>query len=204
MKKGTEKQIILIAVGIIVLVIAIVGVSYAAFSYSKTGTKVNSLTTGQISMSYNETSNVINLTNALPTTDTTGKALSGTNQYFDFTVATTVQGVTTINYVITASKESGSTLPDTAVKVYLTNRTSGSDVEELEPTKVSELTTTTSSHTTSTGAPAGQYILKSSTANSTTSNTYRLRMWVADDYTSLSTSQSYKLRVNVYGKAAAA
>ena len=38
-------NIVIIAL-ILVMIVSIIGVSYAAFSYSKTGTKVNSITTG--------------------------------------------------------------------------------------------------------------------------------------------------------------
>ena len=43
----------------------------------------------------------------------------------------------------------------------------------------------------------------SSVFNSTDSHDYRLRMWVADDYVFTGTSQTFKVRVNVYGAAAA-
>ena len=44
---------------IVLLLILIVGVSYAAFSYSGLGSKVNTITTGSTSMTYEETDNVI-------------------------------------------------------------------------------------------------------------------------------------------------
>ena len=86
MKDNNSKQILLSVLGVAILVVAVVGVSFAAFSYSKTGEKVNTITTGTITMSYSETTNGINLTNALPMTDGVGKALKDENQYFDFTV----------------------------------------------------------------------------------------------------------------------
>ena len=199
---NNSKQVLLSVLGVAILVVAVVGVSFAAFSYSKTGTQVNTITTGTISMNYVEGDNAINLTNALPMTDEVGKALADTNQYFDFTVSANITGTTTINYAITATKEEGdSTLPDTAVKVYLTDMDGTADEEILAPTKVSELTTTTGSEPS--GAQSGQFILHTDTFNATSSHDFRLRMWVADDYVVTGDSQSYKLRVNVYGAAAA-
>ena len=200
-KKNTS-QILLSVLGVFVLVVAVVGVSFAAFSYTRTGEKVNTLTTGAITMSYTDVTNGINITDALPMSDTNGKALSATNQYFDFTVAATISGTATINYAITATKDT-STLPDTGVKVYLT---SGSDkTVEVAPTKVADLTPIGASDVS--GAPSGQYLLKRGSLTATTTTTYRLRMWVADDYAGDSStgiaSLTYKLRVNVYGKAAA-
>ena len=200
MKENNSKQVLLSVLGVAILVVAVVGVSFAAFSYSKTGEQVNTITTGTITMSYSEDTNGINLIDALPMTDEQGKALAGENNVFEFTVGATITGTTTINYAVTATKESGSSLDDTAVKVYLTDITSGGDTEVLAPTKVSALQKTTSDVS---GASNDQYKLTSGTFNTTTTKKYRLRMWVADDYSSLGTSGTYKLRVNVYGTAAA-
>ena len=68
-----KKENILIIALLILMILAIIGVSYAAFSFSKIGTKVNSITTGSITMSYEESDNTITLNGALPTTDETGK-----------------------------------------------------------------------------------------------------------------------------------
>ena len=203
MENNNSKQMILSILGVVILVVAVVGVSFAAFSYSKTGEKVNTITTGTITMSYSEDTNGINLSDALPMSDDQGKALSGSNNVFDFTVTATINGSgnTTINYDVTATKESGSTLDDSAVKVYLTSIDNSADTQVLAPTKVSALTKTGSSEAS--GAPNGQYKLTTGTFTSTTTRKYRLRMWVAEDYSSLSTSGTYKLRVNVYGAAAA-
>ena len=195
---NSSKQILLSVLGVAILVVAVVGISFAAFSYSKTGTVANTITTGTITMSYSEPTNGINLTNALPITDTAGKALTGNNNTFDFTVAATVSGSTTINYAITAVKGDECTVADSGVKVYLTDQ---EDAQILAPTKVSALTTTTSENAA--GAPAGQYILKTGTYSETKTEEYRLRMWVADDYTAPSTQQKYVLKVNVYGQAPA-
>ena len=201
MKENNSKQVLLSVLGVAILVVAVVGVSFAAFSYSKTGEKVNTITTGTITMSYSETTNGINLTNALPMSDGVGKALSEEEQYFDFTVSANITGTTTINYAITASKEEESTLPDTAVKVYLTDMDGTADTQILAPTKVSGLTPTTGSEPS--GTPSGQFILHTGTFGATSSHDYRLRMWVADDYQVTGSSATYKLRVNVYGAAAA-
>ena len=153
MKENNSKQVLLSVLGVAILVVAVVGVSFAAFSYSKTGEKVNTITTGTITMSYSEDTNGINLSNALPMSDDQGKALSGSNNVFDFTVTATINGSgnTTINYDVTATKESDSTLDDSAVKVYLTSIDNSADTQVLAPTKVSTLTKTGSSEAS--GAP---------------------------------------------------
>ncbi len=203
MKDNNSKQVLLSVLGVAILVVAVVGVSFAAFSYSQTGEKVNTITTGTISMDYVEGENAISLTNALPMTDEVGKALADANQYFDFTVSANITGTTTINYAITATKEADSTIPDTGVKVYLTDMDADGDTPITgykTPKKVSELQKTSSDVS---GAPDDQYKLTSDTFSATSSQAYRLRMWVADDYKVSGVAQTYKLRVNVYGTAAA-
>ena len=71
LKTNQEKIVMILAM--LVLFIAIIGISYAAFSYTRTGEKLNAITTGAIRMSYEESSNVISIDKALPTTDATGK-----------------------------------------------------------------------------------------------------------------------------------
>lgn len=202
-RSSNSKQILLSVLGVAILVVAVVGVSFAAFSYSQTGQYENKITTGVISMTYSNPSNGINLTNALPTTDATGKALTGTNNVFDFSVSATISGTATINYAITATTTPATTLTDNFVKVYLTDRgaSNNEDTEVLEPTMVSNLSKTGSSEAS--GAPSGEYILKTGTFSTTTTDNYRLRMWVADTFAGTSASETYKLRVNVYGRASA-
>ena len=195
---NNSKQVLLSVLGVAILVVAVVGVSFAAFSYSKTGEKVNTITTGTITMSYSETTNGINLINALPMSDGVGIGLKDENQYFDFTVNANIAGNTTINYAITATKELDSDIPDDGIKVYLTDMDGDADTQILAPTKVSAIQKTLGDKS---GAPDNQYLLKSDTFAANGSHDYRLRMWVADDYTVTGESQTYKLRVNVYGAA---
>ena len=200
MKDNNSKQVLLSVLGVAILVVAVVGVSFAAFTFSQTGNVVNQITTGTISMSYSEPESGITLTNAMPMNDATGKALANTNEYFDFTVTATINGsgTTNINYAITAVTEPGRTLTDDYVKVYLTNMAGDADTQILEPTVVSSLPKTSSD---ASGAPDGQYILEDGTFSTNDTNQYRLRMWVADNYAVAGSSETYTLRVNVYGAA---
>ena len=97
-----KKENIAIIVLLLVMAIAIIGVSYAAFSYSGLGSKVNSITTGSITMTYTETDNTISLTGALPTADKTGMVRMNPGEYFDFNVSSEIMGNVNINYEISA------------------------------------------------------------------------------------------------------
>ena len=189
-----KKENIVIIVVLIVMVLAIIGVSYAAFNYSKTGTKVNSITTGSITMTYTETDNVINLSGALPTTDKTGKALS---DYFEFTVSSSITGDVNINYEISVKKESG-TLDNQYIKLYLTRVTDNGEEELMTPETYNEETSSNSY----TGRPANEMSLYTSSMNSSESNTYRLRMYVDESYNPQGDGggKTFSVRVNVYGQ----
>ena len=189
-----KKENIVIIVVLVVMILAIVGVSYAAFNFSKTGTKVNSITTGSITMTYKETDNVINLSGALPTTDKTGKTLS---DYFEFTVSSSITGNVNINYEISAKKESG-TLDNQYIKLYLTRVTASGEEELMTPETYNEETSSNSY----TGRPANEMSLYTSSMNSSESNTYRLRMYVDESYNPQGDGggKTFSVRVNVYGQ----
>ncbi len=193
-----RKELVLIIVGLIFLLIAMMGITYAAFSYSKAGEKVNTITTGVMVMSYTESSNVISITNALPTTDATGKKLSKSGEYFDFSVASTVQGQALISYEIGAKKQSGNTIDENNIKLYLTEKNSdGTETEVMVPRVYREETTANSY----TGRPEGEMSLYIGTTNSNVTRNYRLRMWVKDNYNPQGDggNLSFKVKVNVYG-----
>ena len=202
MMENNSKEVLLSALGVFILVLVVIGVSFAAFNFSQSGEVNNTITTGTINMTYSEPENGINLVDALPMSDEQGRSLSGTNNVFDFTIDTTINGSgqTTINYAITAVKVS-STVDDSAIKVYLTNMDNSADSEILAPTKISELDVTTGSENYQ--APSGEFILSTGTLTSSVSHSYRLRMWVADDFSTLTDSGMYSLKVNVYGAASA-
>ena len=203
MKDNNSKQVLLSVLGVAILVVAVVGVSFAAFAFSQTGAESNTITTGTISMNYDDSEPTINITNALPTNDETGKALSGANNVFNFSVSTTINGTgdTDIDYAITATTTPGTSLTDNFVKVYLTNTNSAGDAQLVAPTLVSSLSKTSSDVT---GAPDDQYVIyRKENITSTTTDNYRLRMWVADNYSVSGSQETYKLKVNVYGKAQA-
>ena len=160
---------------ILILLIAIIGISYAAFSYTGTGQKLNTITTGAISMEYVESTNVISMNNALPTTDSTGKKLSNSGEYFDFTVKSSIAGNTDINYEIAAKEENGNTFSGQNVKFYLTKVNSDGSEEEAMPPKTYSEDPTSNVYT---GRPSDMMSLFVGNLNQQgdTEIKYRLRM----------------------------
>ena len=202
MNQRKKEYISILAV--LVLIITIVGISYAAFTYTGTGKTLNTITTGAISMSYEESSNVISMDKALPTTDATGKKQLKAGEYFDFTVAGNIVGGETINWEIAAEDVTSSTkkIDGSHIKLYLTSiSSSGVETEVMAPTTYKSLT----GANTDTGRPANQMSLTTGTTNASFSTKYRLRMYVDESYNPQGDGGdlSFSVKVNVYGKSKA-
>ena len=195
----TKKEIVIIGL-ILLMIIALIGVSYAAFSYSKTGTKLNSITTGSITMTYEETDNTISLSGALPTTDETGKVRLNSGEYFDFTVSSNIVGDVNINYEISAKDVTTSDrkMDGSNIKLYLTRITEDGTEEELMTPETYNEEASANDYT---DRPAGEMSLYTSSMSSSESNKYRLRMWVDEDYNPQGDGGNleFSVQINVYG-----
>ena len=180
-RKNSSKQVLLSVLAVAILVVAVVGVSFAFFTYSKQGETVNTITTGTLVFSYNEPTNGILLEDAVPMSDSDAKTtlVSGRN-VFDFTVTSTINGNATINYEITAKESTdqsdNGTLESKYVKVSLDKVAGGSETPVKAATYYDDLTAGT--------IATGDKLL--GTGSATNSNgspvttTYRLRMWMAE------------------------
>ena len=199
--KNKKKQIIITLIAIISLIVITVGVTYAFFNYAKEGTTDNTIKTGSITFLYTEVSGVgkgISLTDAYPVADSIGKVQVGEGKIFDFKVTSNISMNSSIGYQVTARKKTGSTLANSAVKVYLTE-VNGTE-QELLLSKYSELDQTDKVDS----SKFDERILYEATVPANTSNyekNFRLRMWVSDD-TDFSdgsmNDKTFTLTVNVY------
>lgn len=193
-KDDNKKEIkiqsrMLLVLSLFLLIAVTAGVSYAFFNYVKLGSTENVITTGTITFLYDEkdaSGNGIIITDALPTTDVNGKVLTGNNNTFDFKVLSTTTGNTNISYEVTARKKSDSTVPDTAIKLYLTEV--GNDIETPAPLTLRDTSVARFSELNQTTINVGdgtveKTIYKGNIPASSTDyeKNFRLRMWIADD-----------------------
>ena len=199
--KNKKKQVIITLIAIISLIVITVGVTYAFFNYAREGTTDNVVKTGGITFLYTEVSGVgkgISLTEAYPVSDSIGKVQVGEGKVFDFKVTSNIEMNSNIGYQVTARKKTGSTLANSAVKVYLTE-VNGTE-QELLLSKYSELDQTDKVDS----SKYDERILYEATVPANTSNyekNFRLRMWVSDDtdFTDGSMNdKTFTLTVNVY------
>ena len=206
--KGHSKALSVIVV--FVLVATMIGVAVAAYTWQFTGTSTSTISTGNISMTFLESTDTISITNALPVSDTVGKNYTEQGYKFDFAITTYASGAPgTINYNISITKaavDNGYTaLNDNQVKVYLVALDgSNTETQVVAPTLVSNVITSGSTGTLTFDQDKTSYLAHAhNTANTTITQKYRLKMWIdssvdASNWTS-STKYQYKLKVNTNG-----
>ena len=169
-----KKTLLFSILGVILLLVVVIGVSYAMYTFSAQGSKVNQITTGTISVSYVEASQVT-LTNAYPSTDATGSTVTGHDLVF--TVTGSITGSTSVKYDLAlANITPGATLTAEHVKFNL---------KKGDRYIIGEANSgvTVASRATQSGTLIGAYLLDTDTLTSTkTGATYTLRAWVADTY----------------------
>ena len=114
-----KKQNIIMGISFVLLFVMVMGVSYAAYKFSATGTKENVISTGTISMSYSQNS-FIDLKHTYPKTDTYAIATKEDKSSMEFSVNMETSGTKQINYALAITNiEEGTTLKSDKVKIYL-------------------------------------------------------------------------------------
>ena len=179
----------------------IVGISYAAFKFVGLGKKENTITTGAITMEYEESTNTISMTGALPTTDATGKVRLTAGEYFDFTLSGTIKGSENINWEIAAEDVTTATkkIDGKYIKLYLTSLDeNNNETEVMAPT----VYTAESTENTYTGRPTNMMSLAKGTTSTSFSTKYRLRMYVDESYNPQGDggNLAFSIKINAYGK----
>ncbi len=187
------------------MIVAVVGISFAAFTYTQAGERENIISTGTITMTYTEGQNGINIENAIPMTEDQGKVLKDDKETFDFTVSATITGKTVINYDVVAVKDSSSTIDDKYIRLYLEKGEVSGNYDSNVVFGPSPFEATTEPKY---GAEGETMKLTSGTFDNMSNGGarnefnayYRLRMWVDQSYELTGESKTYSVKVNVYGK----
>lgn len=195
--RKSKKKVLFALLGCIGIVAATIGVTYAFYSYSKEGTTESSITLGAITFYYQEVSGIGNgiaLTDALPMSDTEGKAQTGEGKVFDFRITSKTMSKVAIPYEITARIDGDDI--GSIVKVYLTRVRSG--VEELLLLdKYSELTQSTNE--LANGYTEKTLFTAIVPPNTNYDESYRLRIWIDSEtnFSGVPTTKYYCDRTEV-------
>lgn len=185
-----KKTLLFSVLGVILLLVVVIGVSYAMYTFSANGSKQNVISTGTVSVSYAEAS-TINLEKVYPSTDAEGaKGVEGAKDLV-FTVTSTVSNATTkINYEIAlANVTNGTATTNPLTENYIKFNLKKGDayVPGLGSADTGVLVSSIKgNHGTLVGTDGSklitEYYLTSGTLTGNAAETYTLRAWVADTY----------------------
>ena len=155
----------------------VVGVSYAAYRFSGTGTTENVITTGNLEVSFEEQNNIL-IKDRYPETDTEGLANTDEDSSMSFTVSSNIVGNATVNYAVGLVEiQEGTTLTQDYIKINLTKNgsaangfttTTGKTIRSFENISFSDLIT---SHVITQGSITGTQV-----------DTYNLKAWIDESY----------------------
>lgn len=201
-----SKQILLSIISIAVLIIAFVGVSYATFVTVFEDSQINGISTGTISLKLKNENGALSMENAMPVSDADGMMLDDNNVY-DFEVQSMLSARTTLNYEIYVEKikTDKPTLSNSDVRFYLEKYEDNAYKSTLitqNPQPFIPL-----ENNSFLGSKKGSMILYSGTLSNMTSHdkeikdSFRLRMWAAQDTVIDSISRDFNIKLNVVAKA---
>ena len=196
MDNTLSRQILLAVLGLALLVLAIVGVSYAITIPNKSLNKVYLVSDDNSAISLND----------LPMSDYEGINLNGSSNVFDFCVKGNIADNASIDYVIALEKIDSDydSLDDKDVKVYLEKY----NLKDLVSTDITSvpIAFTRNNIVSDISTPDGSMILyygglqNATTDKKEVNECFRLRLWIDEDSIIESSKKEFMARVNVYSK----
>lgn len=199
MIRDDSKQVLLSVFGVALLIVAIVGISYAIFVFSAKSRVDNTVRSGGITFEYLEGDSVIDINDALPVSDEVGVKQT---KSFDFQVSSAIRGNTTVFYEVRAkSLTVDNKIDNQYVKIYLEKKDGDDFSTVLSPTTFKENPNTSltniSVDTNTMLLYSGRFSGKKATTTNY-SDEFRLKMWLSDKYLIDDVSRSFKIKVLVY------
>lgn len=199
MIRDDSKQVLLSVFGVALLIVAIVGISYAIFVFSAKSRVDNTVRSGGITFEYLEGDSVIDINDALPVSDEVGVKQT---KSFDFQVSSAIRGNTTVFYEVRAkSLTVDNKIDNQYVKIYLEKKDGGDFSTILSPTTFKENPNTSltniSVDTNTMLLYSGKFSGKKA-ATTNYSDEFRLKMWLSDKYLIDDVSRTFKIKVLVY------
>ena len=196
-----KRKSIILGLLVTSILLVTIGVTYAFFSYSKSGTTENAISSGSVTFLYDEiyqSGNSISITDALPVSDTLGKAQTNA---FNFKIQSTTIRNMPIPYEITLRQKQGTDNIGNVVKVYLAKTNSYSDLVENETELVTSKFNSLPDVTHNGYSEKTLYVDEVPQNSPSYEQYYRLKMWI-DDKTDFSdgtySNKTFSVMVNVY------
>lgn len=188
-QNNNKRTLALSLVAVLVLVGSVIGVAYAMFSFSATGSQTNVIKTGYVTMNYANES-TINLTNALPTADSA--VVESDDNTLTFDVSATINGTMTVNYdlaIDAATIVEGTHLKKEDIKIKLSKSTDGTTYNAVDlgsNNTIASRSSIAGTYASSTNASAGtgvtSYALDSGQFTATGTVKYKLTAWIDSNF----------------------
>lgn len=190
MDNSLSKQILLVIIGIALLIVAVVGVSYAI--------TVSDISTSKVRIVIDSSNVGIVMDNTLPMSDSDGILNS---DVYDFCTVATVEKNSSVKYEVALEKVlSDNNLNDSDVKIYLEKLS----YDEYVSTDITKVPSSFVADWNSDLASSGSMILyygefnNNSSSDKEMSECFRLRMWISEDTVIGSSPKEFKTMVNIY------
>lgn len=186
---------------VLAIVVVVIGVSYAMFGFSASGTKTNVIRSGNVEIDFKNVS-TITLNNAYPLSDSTGASGTDPNSAkMSFDVVSTINGEMTVYYdlSLTAITE-GATLKSDKVKINLKKTSGGATTWPLGSAStgvtIDSLKATPGRYANLGNGGGGTrvttYAIDSGETTATSTVSYTLTAWISDAYKANSTKTTAK------------
>ena len=183
MKKSTK--ITLLVAGALIILVGIIGITYAFFSTGGSQEQANTFTSGCLNISLTDASSSISLSNIYPVTDIEG--LEGTS--YDFTITNTCNTSTNYSINLESLNQVSNSLSADYIKVSLSSDTVGNVISVL-----SDNTSVTPEIDNAYEA----YNLYTGTLGASETKTYHLKLWLDYDATvEQAANKVYESKINV-------
>jgi len=194
--KNMKKEKIFLIVGVFLGLLVLLGGTYAFFRYRDSGSNI-ALESGSMKISFASNTNYLNIPDAYPVSDTIGKIYP---YYSDFTVSGSTKEHP-IKYEIQVVSNSGNTIDNDYIKVYLTD-TNDNPIDGFNggPVTLGSL----SNATDKLGKVVYSNVLSGNKQNDGTYTTntinenYRLRLWIDEDYTIKNVKENFSFSIYLH------
>ena len=177
-----KKKKIWIIGGLVLCLVAVIGITFAFFSTGGTQDTANTFTSGCLNIELTDASSSINLTNTYPISDVEG--VDSTS--YDFTIRNTCDTPTNYSINLESLNQVSNSLNADYIKVSLSSNTVDNVISKL------------SDNTSTTPEIDGAYTLYTGSINAHEEKTYHLKLWIDYDATvEQAANKIYSSKINV-------
>ncbi|MBR5370532.1 MAG: hypothetical protein IK137_04445 [Bacilli bacterium] len=193
---NSKKTFTILMLSIVILLIGLIVVGFVMFSLREKDVVEEEENGADIILNYSTNNSGLQIRNASKTKDEDGIINLKDGEYFDFSVEVILDNASNIEYEISVEKdEINSTIPDSDIKIYLEKEIEGTYTKVFEPNKFTPL-----KKKSELGSKKGSMVLTNVTKTKSSTDKYRLKMWLSDKATIDTGTYAVEVEVNGIAK----